>query len=59
VASAKICLDSGKLAGDLCTNTTTEVFIAGTEPLDKCDLHTVQAQANPGADVPIPNSSIP
>jgi penicillin-binding protein 1B len=43
VASAKICLESGKLAGDLCTRTTTEVFISGTEPLDKCDLHGVAA----------------
>jgi penicillin-binding protein 1B len=59
VASAKICLDSGKLAGDLCTNTTTEVFIEGTEPQDKCDLHTVQALANPDNDVQIPTGSNP
>lgn len=59
VASAKICLDSGKLAGDLCTNTTTEVFIAGTEPQDKCDLHTVQALVNPDNDVQIPTGSNP
>jgi penicillin-binding protein 1B len=39
IGSAKICLESGKLAGDFCTKTTTEVFIAGTEPRDRCDLH--------------------
>jgi len=43
VESAKICLESGKLAGDLCTKTANEVFIAGTEPQDKCDLHVVAA----------------
>jgi penicillin-binding protein 1B len=47
VRSAKICLESGKLAGDLCTKTTTEVFIVGTEPQDKCDLHTAQAPVKP------------
>ena len=47
VESAKICLESGKLAGDFCTETMTDMFIAGTEPRDKCDLHTVQAQVNP------------
>ena len=44
--SAKICLESGKLAGDLCTKTTSEVFIAGTEPQDKCHLHAVAARMN-------------
>jgi penicillin-binding protein 1B len=46
VGSAKICLESGKLAGDLCTKTTNEVFIAGTEPQDKCALHSVAARMN-------------
>jgi penicillin-binding protein 1B len=46
VKSAKICLESGKLAGDLCTKTTNEVFIAGTERQDKCDLHTGAARMN-------------
>jgi penicillin-binding protein 1B len=46
VESAKICLESGKLVGDLCTKTATEVFIAGTEPQDKCDLHAVAARVD-------------
>ena len=40
VESAKICLDSGKLAGDLCPRTATQYFIDGTEPQDPCDVHT-------------------
>ena len=40
IVSAKICLDSGKLAGDLCPRTTTDLFISGTEPQTLCDLHT-------------------
>jgi len=47
VESAKICLESGKLAGDLCTRTATEVFIAGTEPQTKCDIHAVVAEVKP------------
>ena len=31
---------------DLCTKTTTEVLITGTEPQDKCDLHSVREQVN-------------
>jgi penicillin-binding protein 1B len=48
VESAKICLESGKLAGDLCTKTANEVFIAGTEPQEKCDLHAVAEVVNTG-----------
>jgi penicillin-binding protein 1B len=43
IESAKICNRSGKLAGDDCTDTRTEVFIAGTQPVDRCDI-----------DVPLP-----
>jgi penicillin-binding protein 1B len=43
IESAKICNRSGKLAGDYCTDTRNEVFIAGTQPVDQCDL-----------DVPLP-----
>jgi len=39
IESAKICQESGKLAGDLCTRTATVSFIAGTQPKDQCDLH--------------------
>ena len=43
IESAKICNRSGKLAGDYCTDTRNEVFIAGTQPVDQCDI-----------DVPLP-----
>ena len=42
IESAKICLDSGKLAGDQCPRTRNEYFIAGSEP-EKCDLHSAPA----------------
>lgn len=39
IVSATICLSSGKLATDGCTNTYTEYFVKGTVP-DYCDGHT-------------------
>jgi penicillin-binding protein 1B len=39
VDAVKICNESGKLAGDLCTSTRTDVFISGTEPQDVCGIH--------------------
>lgn len=38
IVTAKICLDSGKLATDECTRTYTESFVKGTVP-DYCDGH--------------------
>ncbi|WP_202711099.1 penicillin-binding protein 1A [Sporosalibacterium faouarense] len=41
----KICIESGKLATDLCyqdprgSRVKTEIFIKGTEPTEYCDLH--------------------
>jgi len=61
IASAKICLDSGKLAGDFCTNTTTDVFIEGTEPQEKCDLHTEPPPEEPDntpETEPVPVSAV-
>jgi len=52
IGSAKICMQSGKLAGDFCTKTTNEVFIAGTEPQEKCDIHTAPVQPDPLASYP-------
>jgi penicillin-binding protein 1B len=40
IESAKICSETGKLAGDFCPKTVNEVFIAGTQPRDKCDIHS-------------------
>ena len=47
ITSAEICSESGKRAGDLCVETRRDVFIAGTEPREACDLHGL-AQLNPG-----------
>jgi penicillin-binding protein 1B len=49
VSSAKICAESGKLAGDFCPKALIEVFIAGTEPQDKCDLHSGAPQPTQAA----------
>ena len=38
VVSAKICIETGRLASDKCTNTYTEVFEKGTIP-QSCDGH--------------------
>ncbi len=45
VVSQKICLESGNLAGDLCTRTSYTSFIAGTEPREQCDVHSVSPVA--------------
>ncbi len=42
IVSANICMDSGKLAGDQCPNTRGEFFVAGSEPMVKCDMHKVE-----------------
>jgi penicillin-binding protein 1B len=42
VTSARICDDSGQLAGDFCADTRNEVFLAGTEPKETCELHRMQ-----------------
>ena len=58
IVPAKICLDSGKLAGDLCPRTTTDLFISGTEPQIPCDLHSavlpVDAVNSPAAETVVP-----
>jgi penicillin-binding protein 1B len=43
IDTVKICNQSGKLAGDLCTSTRMEVFIAGTAPQDVCNIHAAPA----------------
>ena len=39
IVTATICKESGKLAGENCSKTTSEVFIKGTQPTQKCDAH--------------------
>ena len=47
IVSARVCSDTGKLASDRCPDTRNEVFIAGTEPQDKCELHEFQTATLP------------
>lgn len=57
IESARICMDSGQLAGDFCDRVRTEYFIDGTEPQTKCEMHSAPApqqtasDATTGADV--------
>jgi penicillin-binding protein 1B len=53
ITQARICVDSGKLAGDLCPNTREEVFIEGSEPTTKCDLHVTQVKVEDPPEIPI------
>jgi penicillin-binding protein 1B len=46
VVSVEICEDSGQLAGANCPAVRPEVFIAGTEPKEECDLHDHQPAAS-------------
>jgi penicillin-binding protein 1B len=52
VDSVKICNESGKLAGDLCTSTRSEVFISGTAPQDVCNIHSAPAEVSTTDSVP-------
>ena len=39
IVTCKVCAQTGLLAREFCPNPKYEVFIAGTEPKDSCDLH--------------------
>jgi penicillin-binding protein 1B len=39
IAQARICLQSGKLAGDQCPDTRVQYFVSGTQPTEQCDMH--------------------
>ncbi len=41
IVSAKICMESGQLAGDSCPRTFVEQFIDGTQPVQQCPLHSM------------------
>lgn len=46
VTTQLICRDSGLLATSACTNTFSEFFIAGTEPVENCQLPHGSASTN-------------
>jgi penicillin-binding protein 1B len=56
ITSARICSESGKLAGDLCSSVRNEEFIDGTQPQDRCQQHDVQVEIIGG---PQPTSATP
>ncbi|MEN2997865.1 MAG: carboxypeptidase, partial [Brevinematia bacterium] len=39
IVTVEICQESGKIASPLCTNTRSEFFIVGTEPVEECNVH--------------------
>jgi penicillin-binding protein 1A len=41
IVFADIDRESGKIAGSFCTRVLREAFIAGTEPWERCNTHTV------------------
>jgi penicillin-binding protein 1B len=41
IVHVEIDRDTGKVAGPLCTRILREAFIAGTEPWEQCNGHTV------------------
>jgi penicillin-binding protein 1B len=41
IVSAKICMESGQLAGDSCPRKLVEQFIDGTQPVQQCPLHSM------------------
>jgi penicillin-binding protein 1B len=61
IEQQKICLESGKLAGDLCTDVKSEYFISGSAPTQKCDLHVAtQEVVLPSEDaVPVTQQVVP
>lgn len=40
VVTRKICVLTNKLANEYCPHARTEVYIAGTEPIEICDVHS-------------------
>jgi penicillin-binding protein 1B len=61
IRSVEICAESGALAGPLCPNVRSELFLEGTEPARQCTRHvpapvieTVEDEAKPQAPVTPP-----
>jgi penicillin-binding protein 1C len=52
LAHAAICPLSGKRAGPHCPAALDEVFLPGTEPRDRCDLHRPGAPGEPALALP-------
>jgi membrane peptidoglycan carboxypeptidase len=40
IATARVCDESGLLAGDFCPASHDEIFVGGTQPMGPCGLHT-------------------
>ncbi len=42
ISTARVCDESGLLAGDLCPSSHDEIFVSGTEPSAECMTHAAQ-----------------
>jgi len=47
ISGAKICSDTGQLAGDYCPNARWESFVSGTQPTTECELHSLTGISQP------------
>lgn len=47
-----VCAESGMLATDACPNSTTEMFIEGSEPTEPCSAHPGRVLQPPGPTAP-------
>ena len=65
IKKVTICKDSGMLAGDYCnedprgTRTYTEVYVSGTEPTEKCTVHTKAKICEVDGTVKLANDNCP
>jgi penicillin-binding protein 1B len=50
IVTAEICPESGELAGPLCPESRSEVFIDGTQPVVRCELHNGESAHFGAAD---------
>lgn len=48
IVTRTVCTASGLLATEFCPHIRNEVFIAGTEPTENCNLHGYKKMRNPG-----------
>ncbi len=46
ITSADVCVESGKLATPFCPKVRKEYFIVGTEPTEKCNVHSSSREEN-------------
>jgi penicillin-binding protein 1B len=50
VVTVRLCSESGQVATEFCPETRSEVFIAGTQPGQQCELHSLDSLPASSAD---------